>query len=144
LRKLLEIENVVGVKDSSGDLIQIREIMETAPKPITFINGHDRILFAALMMGAKAQISGTANVAPELLVGVYEHYKKGEYKEALDLQTKIDFVARTLAGPPISKIKKALELRGVKAGLPKRPLRPLTQEETSGLEEKLKALDLFW
>ncbi|MFQ6094741.1 MAG: 4-hydroxy-tetrahydrodipicolinate synthase [Candidatus Bathyarchaeia archaeon] len=144
VRKLCDIPNMIGVKDSSRNLIQIREIIETAPKPITVINGSDNLLFAALMIGVDAQISGIANVVPELLVELYEAYKKGVYEKAVDLQAKINAVKRVLDKPPIAPIKAALEMRGVKAGLPRRPLRPLTLEELTKLEERLKTLNLFW
>jgi len=144
IAKICNIPNVIGVKDSSGDLIQLREIIETAPKTITVINGADNLLYAALTVGVHGQISGIANVAPELLVELYNAYRKGEYEKALNLQTKINAVKRAVEGPPIAPLKAALELRGTKAGLPKRPLRPLKQSEIIVLEEKLKSLNLFW
>jgi len=144
IKKLCEIDNVGGVKDSSGNLTQIQEIIETAPRPITVINGADPLLFAALMVGADGQISGIANIVPELLVDLYEAYVKGEYGKALDLQNKIDEVKRIVAGLPIAPLKAALELRGIRAGVPKRPLRPLNQSEISTLRDRLVSLDLFW
>jgi 4-hydroxy-tetrahydrodipicolinate synthase len=143
--KLCELPNIIGVKDSSRDLIQIREIIETAPKKITVINGADNLTFAALMIGVDGQISGMANVAPELFVGLYRAFKAGDHARALKIQKDINSVIRALSGlPPIAPIKAALELRGIKAGLPKRPLRPLKPEEISKLKEKLTALNLFW
>jgi len=143
--KLCELPNIIGVKDSSRDLIQIREIMETAPKKITVINGADNLIFAALMVGVDGQISGMANVAPELFVGLYKAYKAGEHSKGLKLQKDINSVIRALSGfPPIAPIKAALELRGVGAGFPKRPLRPLKPDEVSKLKERLSALNLFW
>lgn len=144
IRKLCQFPNIVGVKDSSRNLVQIREIIETAPKKITVINGADNLIFAALMIGVDAQISGTANVAPELFVELYKAYKESEYEKALKLQTDINAVIRALKGPPIAPLKAALKMRGIKAGFPKRPLRPLRPEELSRLKEKLTALNLFW
>lgn len=143
--KICELPNIVGVKDSSRDLIQIREIMETATKKITVINGADNLIFAALMVGVDGQISGMANVAPELFVGLYKAYKAGEHSKALKLQKDINSVIRALSGfPPIAPIKAALKLRGVGAGFPKRPLRPLKPDEVNILKERLSALNLFW
>jgi len=143
--KICELPNIIGVKDSSRDLIQIREIMETATKKITVINGSDSLTLAALVMGVDGQISGMANVAPELFVGLYKAYKEGNYAKALKLQKDINSVIRALSGfPPIAPIKAALELRGIRAGLPKRPLRPLKPDEIDKLKEQLTALNLFW
>ena len=143
-RRLCTIDNIVGIKDSSGNLSQIQELIETAPKPVTVINGADGILLAALLVGADAEISGTANAFPELLVELYESFKEGDYKQALKLQRRVNELKRILSdGPLIAPIKAALELRGVKAGLPRKPLRPLTPEETAKLRDKLNALNLL-
>ncbi len=146
-RKLCVIEGVAGIKDSSGNLSQIQEIIETAPKPITVINGADDILLAALIVGVNAEISGTANIAPELLVEIYESYKEGNYEKALKLQRKLNVLKRavySIGSSNISSIKAALEMRGVKAGIPKKPIRPLNSEEISKLKDKLSALGLYW
>jgi 4-hydroxy-tetrahydrodipicolinate synthase len=144
-RKLCSIENIHGIKDSSGSLSQIQEIIETAPKHVTVINGADDILLAALLVGVNAEISGVANVAPEILVELYENFREGNYKKALELQRKTNVLRRILyEWSSIPSIKAALELRGIKAGMPKKPLRPLKQEEISRLKDKLKALGLFW
>ena len=142
--QLCSIQNMIGIKDSSGNLSQTSAMIETAPKPVVVINGWDSLFFAALMIGAKAQVSGPANVAPEPYVELYELYKKGRYQEALDAQTRINAIIRTLTGPSMASYKKALELRGVKAGLPMRPLRPLKEKEILGLRKRLEALELFW
>ena len=146
-RRLCAIERLAGIKDSSGNLSQIQEIIDTAPKSITVINGADDIFLAALIVGASAEISGIANVAPELMVELYEAYRENDYAKALRLQRKVNALRRILytTGPSnIAMIKAALELRGVKAGLPKKPLRPLNRDELSRLKEKLGGLNLYW
>jgi len=97
--KLCGFQNIKGIKDSGADLIQIRAIIETAPKALTVINGADNLVFSALTMGVDAQISGTANVAPEFFVELYKAYRQGEHGKALELQTKINTLIRALAGP---------------------------------------------
>lgn len=142
--ELCKLPNIIGVKDSSRDLVQIRETIETAPKKINVINGSDNLIFAALAIGVDGQISGTANVTPELFVELYKAFKKGERARALKLQADINAVIRALRGPPVAPRKAALELRGIRAGVPKRPLRPLKPDEISELRERLTALNLFW
>ncbi|MEM1529953.1 MAG: 4-hydroxy-tetrahydrodipicolinate synthase [Candidatus Bathyarchaeia archaeon] len=146
-RRLCVIEGIVGIKDSSGNLSQLQEIIETAPKPITVINGADDILLAALLVGANAEISGVANAAPELMVELYESFKENNITRALELQRKVNALRRILytGGPSnIASIKAAMELRGVRAGLPRKPLRPLKSDEMARLKDKLSALNLYW
>lgn len=146
-RKLCVIEGIAGIKDSSGNLSQIQEIIETAPKPITVINGADDILLAALLVGANAEISGVANAAPELMVELYESFKENNITRALELQRKVNALRRIFytSGPSnIASIKAAMELRGIRAGLPRKPLRPLKSDEIARLKDKLSALNLYW
>ncbi|MEM2593974.1 MAG: dihydrodipicolinate synthase family protein, partial [Candidatus Bathyarchaeia archaeon] len=85
--------------------------------------------------------------APELMVELYESFKNNDYKKALELQRKVNALRRVLYGlgpSNIATIKAALELRGVRAGLPKKPLRPMKSNEVDVLKEKLKALNLYW
>jgi 4-hydroxy-tetrahydrodipicolinate synthase len=142
--KICELPNVIGIKDSSNNLIQIREIIETAPKKIVVINGSDNLTFAAFIVGADGLISGTANVDPELFVELYKAYKSGDYSRALKIQEGINKLVRVLENFPfIASYKSALELRGIRAGLPKSPLRPLRPDEVEELKKNLKALNLF-
>jgi len=146
-RMLCSIEGIAGIKDSSGSLSQIQEIIETAPKPITVINGADDIFLAALIVGASAEISGISNAAPELMVELYEAYKENDFRRALNLQRKVNALRRILYGigpSNIVAIKAAMELRGVRAGLPKKPLRPMKPDEIARLKDKLSALGLYW
>ena len=146
-RKLCAIKGVAGIKDSSGNLGQIQEIIETAPKPVTVISGADNLLLAALLVGVDAEISGAANVAPELMVELYESFRENDYERALKLQRKLNQLMRILYSAGLSyasSIKAALEMRGVKAGIPRKPLRPLSSEESSRLKDKLGALGLYW
>jgi len=146
-RRICSIEGVAGIKDSSGNLSQIQEIIETALKPITVINGADDIFLAALIVGASAEISGVANAAPELMVELYEAYRENDYGRALNLQRKVNALRRILYGigpSNIAAIKAAMELRGVRAGLPRKPLRPMKSDEVARLKDKLSALGLYW
>jgi len=146
-RMLCSIEGVAGIKDSSGNLSQIQEMIETAPKPITVINGADDIFLAALIVGASAEISGISNAAPELMVELYEAYKENDFRRALNLQRKVNALKRILYGigpSNIAAIKAAMELRGVRAGLPRKPLRPMKSDEVARLKDKLSALGLYW
>ncbi|MCS7120778.1 MAG: 4-hydroxy-tetrahydrodipicolinate synthase [Nitrososphaerota archaeon] len=143
--KICTLPNVIGIKDSGRNLIQVREIIETVPRKIVVINGSDNLAFPALMIGAYGQISGNANAAPELFVELYRHFRNGDYAKALEFQEKINRLIRVFEGfPPIAPIKAAMELRGIRAGLPKSPLRPLRPEETEALKLRLSKLNLYW
>lgn len=65
-----EIDNFVGIKDSSGDLTQLAEHIRLCPSTFRAFIGRDSLIFGALLYGAAGAVAATANVAPELAVGI--------------------------------------------------------------------------
>lgn len=141
---LFEKAGVKGIKDSTGNLIQLQKVLDTAPEGTQIINGADTVMFSAMTMGTKAQISGMANVVPEFMVSLYESFASGDFDKAREAQRRINAVVRTFSGPPVATRKAALKLRGVEAGWPRAPLIALSKSETVALRQRLEALDLYW
>jgi len=77
LARLAEIKNIVGIKDSSGDLELTAEYIRVAPQDFSVVMGRDTLIFGALMYGAQGAIAATGNVAPRLVVRIYECFKRG-------------------------------------------------------------------
>ena len=88
--KLSELDNVVGMKDSSGDIVQTSSYIEaTKDKDFSILVGNDACIFSALVSGAKGAVAATANVAPRLIVDLYNAVKAGNIDLARDLQYKL-------------------------------------------------------
>jgi len=64
-----ELPNFAGIKDSSGDLTQVAEMIRLCPPRFKVIMGKDTLIYGALVYGAAGAIAATANVAPKLIVG---------------------------------------------------------------------------
>jgi 4-hydroxy-tetrahydrodipicolinate synthase len=141
--KLAKLPNVVGVKDSSRNFIQLCEYIEKLGENFSIICGSDAYVIPALFMGAKGSISAISNVFPELFTESYNAYKKADYQKAVRLQRKINAVRRALEKPTIIVLKEALRMRGFKAGTVKNPLRPMTEKEIAKLRDSLKELGLI-
>jgi 4-hydroxy-tetrahydrodipicolinate synthase len=135
--KLAEVRNIVGIKDSSGDLQNTIELIKRTPPEFSVLNGRDTLLLAALMFGAKGAIPATCNVAPQFCVGIYESFKKGDMAAAHEFQNKLAPVrmAMTLATGNGS-VKEAMALLGRSAGPNRLPITPLSAEK----REKLKQI----
>ena len=134
LLKLSKIQNVVGIKDSSRDFMQLLDYVQTLPAWFNIITGSDSFVFSALCAGAHGAVSATANVFPELFVDLYKAYKAGDLEKGRALQLRIHSLRRMLSDPPIAPLLEALKLRGLKGGSVKPPLRSMTGEEIEALQ----------
>ncbi|MDP6778091.1 MAG: 4-hydroxy-tetrahydrodipicolinate synthase [Candidatus Latescibacteria bacterium] len=130
--------NIVGIKDSSGDFTQTIEYLRRAPDGFRVIMGRDTLIYAALSHGAAGAIAASASVAPELSVGIYESYVKGDLASALDFQRRLAPLRQAFSiGTHPAMLKAGAELVGLPCGPPRAPVRPLSQEERDRLRTVL-------
>ncbi|MDX1814415.1 MAG: 4-hydroxy-tetrahydrodipicolinate synthase [Thermodesulfobacteriota bacterium] len=83
--RLAEIPNIVGVKEASGNLTQVCDIVRMTPKKFCVLSGDDALFFPMMALGAKGVISVTSNVAPSLMAELYDTYVIGEISRARDI-----------------------------------------------------------
>jgi 4-hydroxy-tetrahydrodipicolinate synthase len=142
--RLAEVPNVVGIKDSSGDLQNSIEIIKLAQSDtFAVLNGRDTLILAALLFGAKGAIPATCNVAPALCVGIYESFVKGDIPAARQLQDRLAPVRMALTlGTGNGAIKEAMALLGRPAGPNRSPISPLSAEKRQKLKEILSRAGL--
>ena len=72
--RLAEIPNILGIKDSSGDLQNTNEYIRVVPDRFSVLQGRDTLIYQALIFGARGAVPATANVAPRILVDIYESF----------------------------------------------------------------------
>lgn len=139
--RLSEIDNIVGIKDSSGDLQLSMEYMRSAAGDFALIMGRDSLIFSALMAGATGAIAATGNVAPELSVQIYERFQAGDLEGARKAQDDLFplRMAFTWGTFPVV-IKEALDLMGMEGGPARPPVGPMSEEQRSRLKELLKEM----
>jgi 4-hydroxy-tetrahydrodipicolinate synthase len=119
---LAQIPNIVGVKDSSGQLTFILAVLEKVRDKINVLCGHDEVVVAALAAGCSGAILASANVIPDVWIQIYDHVKKGELKQARELQYKVQKIARIIAGSGAVGTKEALKMMKIKVGPVRMPL----------------------
>jgi 4-hydroxy-tetrahydrodipicolinate synthase len=120
---LAEIDNVVGIKDSSGNMPYMMALFEKVYGKISIMCGHDEIAMAALAAGADGLILASANLIPDIWVQIYNLVKKGDFEEAQALQRKIQTIVRivTRQGGGLA-VKAGLNMIGLEVGTARRPL----------------------
>ncbi len=142
--RLSEIKNIVGIKEASGSLRQISEIINLVDKDFSVISGDDFITYPLLALGGKGVISVTANICPNLLARMCDAFFEGKIDEARDLHYKLWPLhkAMFLETNPIP-VKAALELMGKISGEVRLPLTKLSEKNREKLKEVLSKFDLI-
>jgi 4-hydroxy-2-oxoglutarate aldolase len=134
--------NIIGVKDSSGNIDQLTRIVYESEKGFGVFVGSAPVLFPALCVGAGGGILAVANALPELCTRLMDLHGMGQYKEALELQNRLTPMAIAVTGTyGIAGLKKVMDMLGYFGGLPRPPLKevtPETEKDLSRLLEKLK------
>lgn len=144
--KLAEIDNIIGVKDSTGDMTNTEEYLRLTRGMDNFhvMMGRDTLIYAALCYGASGAIASCANVAPKIAVDIYEKFRAGDAAGALDAQFRFSSlrIATNMGTFPVV-LKEALKLIGHDCGDCVKPIQPLNDEQRARLKTVLKDMGLL-
>lgn len=121
-----EVENIVGMKDTSGDITQTEEfIRRNADVGFKVFGGKDTLLYASLCIGAVGGVCTAGNFMPELIVDIYNKYVAGDIKGSLVAQYKLNPVRLAMDGASFPVAAKDMAImRGLAAGKPYLPNLP--------------------
>lgn len=142
--RLARIENIRGVKDSSGDLQNTQEYIRNAPPTFSVLMGRDTLIFAGLLMGTRGSVPATGNIAPRLLVEIYESFRRGDLASSKAAQLKLNplRLALGLCTAP-GAVKAALDMLGLPIGPCRSPVSGLLPERAPKMREALQAAGLL-
>lgn len=133
---LAYLDNVIGIKDSSGDMPYMAALFEKFRGKISILCGHDEVGMAAMAEGADGVILASANLIPDIWQDIRGHIEKGEMEEARQLQQRIQKLVRIVtrtSGP--QSCKAGLWMMGVDAGKARRPTMPGDAFKHEDMEE---------
>jgi 4-hydroxy-tetrahydrodipicolinate synthase len=135
-------ENFAGLKDSSGKLEEVPELLGAGGgRPFAVFIGRDHMILPALELGCAGAVTACANVAPRLFVELYRAFRQGQREEAARLQALVDPLRQAFALHTFpSVVKTAMEMTGIPAGPCRRPVGPMPQEARSRLAAVLEQL----
>jgi 4-hydroxy-tetrahydrodipicolinate synthase len=138
--KLANVPNIVGIKDSSRDFVNLLEYLRLLPEDFTVICGTDSYIYPAAVMGCKGCITGYANAFPEIYSRFWKAIQEGLHTEARRMQFRVNVLRAALQKPPITPHYEALRLRGIDAGIPRPPLRGMRPDEREAFMNRLVEL----
>jgi len=137
--KLSKINNIVGVKDSSGNMNNSMDFIANTERDFGVLSGNDSLILSLLDLGGSGAVSASANFVPKLLVDMYKEYTSGNREKAFELQMKL-FAVRKLfnLGTYPAMIKDACRVMGIDMGICRRPVTGLSESDLCKLTETLK------
>jgi 4-hydroxy-tetrahydrodipicolinate synthase len=148
IEDLADIPNIVALKDSSGNLAYMMEVLEFAGDRIGVLVGNDEVVLPALAAGACGMILASAQVFPDIWKRVYESFCEGDINAARELQRSVQKLARMFCryGGAVA-VKAALNMMGIEVGRPRRPLKrvggALIHEDRAEIRMELEKLGIF-
>lgn len=142
ITELSKIENIVAIKEASGNPVKVSRIIEnTLDEDFVVISGEDGLTLPLMCMGAVGVISVVANVVPEKMVDLVTAVKNNDLKTAQALHYELAPLTRALflETNPIP-VKRAMDMLGLANGRLRLPLAPLSREHEMVLEDVLRDL----
>ncbi len=119
---LVDIDNFVAIKDSSGDFKYFSALLEKVSDKISVLIGWDENVLGSLAGGAAGCILGSANVFPKIWLEMYNHVKNNRLEEAQTLQKKIQKLARLLINSGALGVKTCLNMMKIPVGITRQPI----------------------
>lgn len=139
--RLSEHPNIVGMKESGNDMVQLADTLSRVSPGFVVLAGSASTCYTSLALGAHGAVLALAGVVPDLCVELVELVRKGQHVEARTLQQRLMPVARAIgASYGVPGLKAALDLMGYRGGRPRPPLRPVPAEVAGKIRDALVAL----
>jgi 4-hydroxy-2-oxoglutarate aldolase len=139
---LAQHPNIMGIKESSGHVQRIAEMVEAAPRSFQVMTGSASMLFPSLTVGACGGILALASALPEMCVAMYDAVHTGDLRRARELETYMLPASKLIvAQNGIPGVKYAMDLVGYRGGNPREPLLPVSDVQKSAIRDLIARLD---
>jgi 4-hydroxy-tetrahydrodipicolinate synthase len=142
--RLARVPNILGMKDSSGDLQNTNECVRVVPDRFAVLQGRDTLIYPSLACGARGAVPASANVAPALCVAIYEAFQCGDHAAAREDQRRLNPVRLSLnLGTAPGGVKAALAMLGSSIGPSRSPVAALPADKQQRMRAALEEAGLL-
>lgn len=139
---LAQHPNIIGIKESSGNVERIAQIIAATPESFSVLAGSGTTLYPSLVLGARGGILAAACVLPEWFTSLYAAFCQGDHERARDLQQKLlPAVKLVVSVCGVSGVKYAMDLRGYYGGPARPPLLPLREQQQAEIASIVRSLE---
>lgn len=142
--RLAQIENVIGIKEATGSLEQVSDVIRKTPEDFIVLSGDDFTSMPSVLVGGHGVISVISNVYPQGMAKMMERAISGDIKGANELHYQMyDLMKLMFSVPSPAPAKKALEMMGmIKSGNTRLPIAPMKDQPIENLRQGLVGLGL--
>jgi len=139
---LAEHPNIIGIKESSGHVQRVAEMVAATPASFQVLTGGAGVLLPSLTVGAKGAILALASALPEKCAELYEVTRRGQLESARELQKNLLRASKLIVSElGIPGVKFVMDQRGYRGGAPRSPLLPLSDAAQRRVLELLAAFE---
>ena len=136
-------DNIIGIKDSSADMLYYQTLINQVSSGFNVIQGYGSLFLPSLVLGGRITFCGEANLAPRILVEMYESYSKGDLKKAREMHFRlVNLVSIFNYGTFPASIKEAMNILGLPGGYAIHPTASLDETEMNEIKNALKKAGL--
>jgi 4-hydroxy-tetrahydrodipicolinate synthase len=142
--RLSKVKNIVGIKEASGNLEQVSQIVQNTGRDFTLLSGEDSLTFPILALGGKGVISVVSNIIPADVAAMIAAFQKGEMDKARELHFKMFELMKAMfiETNPIP-VKTAMEIMGLCSAEMRLPLSPMAESNIQKLKKVMKNYGLI-
>ncbi len=142
--KASKIENILGIKDSSANMLYYQQLISSCREDFNIIQGYGSLFLPSLSIGGRTTMAGEANIAPKIMVGIYENFIKGDLEKARKLHYKIASLLPIFSyGTFPDGVKEALNMMGLRAGYVRKPSTELNDPQRKKISQALRDIALL-
>lgn len=139
---LAEHPNIIGMKDSSGAIQRVVEVVAGAPNSFHMLTGGASVILPALVAGAVGAILALASAFPEKCVALHQLVRQKMFDQARDLQGRLSVASKKVVSENgIAGVKFVMDLRGYRGGIPRPPLLPLSENAKAAITKVAASLE---
>jgi len=145
LEKLAKIDNIMALKDSSGNLSYFAEVLRLVGDKMAILNGGDDITLPCFALGCHGAILALANIAPRMVVDLFQAVQQKDDQKALDIFFKLLPISRAISVAQNfpAPVKAAVTMLGRSAGPARSPIVPMSNAEKAGIKQALQHAGLL-
>lgn len=136
VERLARHPNIVGMKDSSGDVVRLQSIIDATPKEFILYSGSSKALTAAIAVGCHGAITGSGNYAPELVLDVIAKAQENPI-EARRLQKRLSALSADIESHGVPGVKAAAKAAGLEPGYPREPLTRVSRGVATSIAKQI-------
>jgi 4-hydroxy-2-oxoglutarate aldolase len=134
--------NIIGIKESSGNIQRISEMIAGAPPQFQVLVGSAPTVYPSLAVGARGAILALASALPEKCVTLYQLFRHEKWEQARELQKSLLRASKLIVSEMgIAGVKHAMDWRGYRGGVPRLPLPPLSADQKTRLDAFLSTIE---